>query len=39
MNEYDEEFGPNKIIRCKCCYVKLMIDEICWCSVGGVDEE
>jgi hypothetical protein len=35
LEDYDEEFGPNKVIRCEDCHVKLMVDEICWCTAGG----
>lgn len=42
MNDYDEEFGPNKRKLCECCNKPLMTDEICFKAPdnrGGIDEE
>lgn len=40
---YDDEFGPNTVIRCQKCLVKLHQDEVCWCSTtdeeGSEDEQ
>ena len=35
MQDYDEEFGPNRIERNYCgdCGKQLDRDEICWCKV------
>ena len=35
FDNYDEEFGPNKVRRCDKCKAKLIEHEICWC----VDKE
>ena len=35
---YDDEFGPNTVIRCKKCLAKLEQDEICWCSIDNQEE-
>ena len=37
MNDYDEEFGPNRVNRCPECGAILMTDEVCWCTSD--DEE
>lgn len=37
MEDYDEEFGPNRVLRCDKCSVKLMEREVCWCLTK--DEE
>ena len=29
---YDEEFGPNIVLRCTECSVVLLREEICWCD-------
>lgn len=40
MQDYDEEFGPNRIERnfCGDCGKQLDRDEICWCSEVASDE-
>ena len=42
MEDYDEEFGPNRVLRCDECSVKLMAQEVCWCLTndeGGMNDE
>ena len=31
MEDYDIEFGPNKVDTCTHCHVRLLPDESCWC--------
>ena len=39
MNDYDEEFGPNRVQRCPVCGKGLMTDEICFCEYTEDEEE
>ena len=37
-DNYDIEFGPNKVIKCEDCHIKLLPDEICWCHTNKEED-